>query len=69
MGFWLRFNLLVFTIAILSTPVLSDLILSKVDRRVSYFLLFYLSPVSTKNRVSLATLFAVKTELLHHFKL
>ncbi|KAF2310286.1 hypothetical protein GH714_007588 [Hevea brasiliensis] len=34
MGFWLRFNLLVFTIAILSTPVLSDLILSKVDRRI-----------------------------------
>ncbi|KAJ9128433.1 hypothetical protein P3X46_035033 [Hevea brasiliensis] len=34
MGFWWRFNLLVFTIAILSTPVLSDLILSKVDRRI-----------------------------------
>ncbi|KAF8405579.1 hypothetical protein HHK36_010486 [Tetracentron sinense] len=32
MGF--RFNLFVFSIAILSTPVLSDLILSKVDRRI-----------------------------------
>lgn len=33
MGF--RFDLLLFTIALLSVPVLSDLILSKVDRRVS----------------------------------
>lgn len=33
MGF--RFDLLVFTIALLSVPALSDLILSKVDRRVS----------------------------------
>ncbi|KAF2324806.1 hypothetical protein GH714_017200 [Hevea brasiliensis] len=31
MGFWFRFNLLLFAIAILSTPVLSDLILSKID--------------------------------------
>jgi hypothetical protein len=30
-----RFDLLLFTIALLSVPVLSDLILSKVDRRVS----------------------------------
>ncbi|OAY50309.1 dolichyl-diphosphooligosaccharide--protein glycosyltransferase subunit 1A [Manihot esculenta] len=34
MGFGLRFNLLVLAIAILSTPVLSDLIISKVDRRI-----------------------------------
>ncbi|KAJ4702321.1 Dolichyl-diphosphooligosaccharide--protein glycosyltransferase subunit 1 [Melia azedarach] len=32
MGF--RFDLLVFTVALLSSPVLSDLILSKVDRRI-----------------------------------
>lgn len=43
MGFGLRFNLLVLAIAILSTPVLSDLIISKVDRRVSSFLSFVLS--------------------------
>ncbi|KAJ9186305.1 hypothetical protein P3X46_001895 [Hevea brasiliensis] len=34
MGFWFRLNLLLFAIAILSTPVLSDLILSKVDRLI-----------------------------------
>ncbi|EEF52899.1 dolichyl-diphosphooligosaccharide--protein glycosyltransferase subunit 1A [Ricinus communis] len=34
MGFWLRFNLLILTIGILSTPVLSDLLISKVDRRI-----------------------------------
>lgn len=32
----LRFDLLLFTIALLSVPVLSDLILSRVDRRVSH---------------------------------
>ena len=35
MGFWVRFNLVLLTIAILSRPALSDLIISKVDRRVS----------------------------------
>lgn len=34
MGF--RFELLLFALAVLATPVLSDLILSKVDRRVSF---------------------------------
>ncbi|KDP36760.1 hypothetical protein JCGZ_08051 [Jatropha curcas] len=34
MGLWFRFNALVLAIAILSTPVFSDLIISKVDRRI-----------------------------------
>lgn len=40
MGF--RFDLLLFALVVLATPVLSDLVLSKVDRRVSFSYRFML---------------------------